>query len=107
MQLRHRLLALGVGGTVVTALVLFGVGTLQSGRFGDEASTSVSGLSRDNLDHVAQGVTRLAAAIAADIHGVNGSVATAQRAVETSRATASRLNDNATALTALVSRFRL
>jgi methyl-accepting chemotaxis protein len=76
MQLRHRLLALGVGGTVVTALVLFGVGTVESGKFGDDARRSVAGLSRADLDHVAQGVTRLAAAVG---DGAQASVDRAQQ----------------------------
>nr|BFE56965.1 hypothetical protein GCM10020063_014910 [Dactylosporangium thailandense] len=77
MQPRHRLLALGIGGTVVTALVLFGVGAVESGRFGDDARTSVSALSRDDLDHVSEGVTRLATAVG---DGVQDSVDRAQQA---------------------------
>ncbi|WP_433075923.1 methyl-accepting chemotaxis protein [Dactylosporangium sp. CA-052675] len=77
MQLRHRLLALGVGGTVVTALVLFGVGAVESSRFGDDARTSVSALSRNDLDHVSEGVTRLATAVG---DGVQDSVDRAQQA---------------------------
>ncbi|MFI5910276.1 methyl-accepting chemotaxis protein [Dactylosporangium sp. NPDC051541] len=77
MQLRHRLLALGVGGTVVTALVLFGVGAVSSGRFGAGAREDVSTLSRGDLDHVSEGVTRLATAVG---EGVQASVDRAQTA---------------------------
>ena len=76
MQLRHRLLALGVGGTVVTALVLVVVGGLESGRFSDHARTSVRQLSAEDLDHVAEGVTRLAGAVGS---GVQDSVNRAQQ----------------------------
>ncbi|WP_433204061.1 methyl-accepting chemotaxis protein [Dactylosporangium sp. CS-047395] len=77
MQLRHRLLALGVGGTAVTALVLFGVGAVESGRFGADARDSVSALTRTDLDHVSEGVTRLASAVG---EGVQDSVDHAQQA---------------------------
>ncbi len=76
MQLRHRLVALGVGGTVVTALVLFVVGAVESSRFSDHARTSVQQLSAEDLDHVAQGVTRLATAVG---DAVQGSVNRAQQ----------------------------
>jgi methyl-accepting chemotaxis protein len=59
MQLRHRLLALGVGGTVVTALVLVGVGSVESDRFSDGAARNLESVTAANLDRVADGVTRL------------------------------------------------
>ncbi|GAA1546553.1 hypothetical protein GCM10009827_078380 [Dactylosporangium maewongense] len=76
MHLRHRLVALGVGGTLVTAVVLFAVGALESRRFSDQARSSVQQLSAGDLDHVAQGVTRLATAVG---DGVQASVNRAQQ----------------------------
>ncbi|GIJ46610.1 methyl-accepting chemotaxis protein [Virgisporangium aliadipatigenens] len=63
MQLRHRLLALGVGGTIVTALVLVGVGAVESDRFSDGAAKDMERVIDANLGRVAEDVTRLATAV--------------------------------------------
>ncbi|WP_218617368.1 methyl-accepting chemotaxis protein [Cryptosporangium aurantiacum] len=57
--MKHRLLALGVGGVVSTAIVLVIVGAWQTNQFSDDARANVSTLSTADLDHVAQGVDRL------------------------------------------------
>ncbi|MFG1920830.1 methyl-accepting chemotaxis protein [Cryptosporangium sp. NPDC048952] len=59
LQMKHRLLALGVGGVVATAIVLVIVGAWQTNAFSAHARDNVSALSTADLDHVAQGVDRL------------------------------------------------
>src|SRR5262245_46362989 len=54
---------LGVGGIVITAAVLVGVGAVASDRFGRQAEQSVDELTQTDLGHVTEGVTRLATAV--------------------------------------------
>jgi methyl-accepting chemotaxis protein len=67
MQLRHRLLMLSLGGIVLTAAVLVGVGAVEGQRFGAQAEKSVTELAREDQDHVAEGVTRLVSAVGAEV----------------------------------------
>jgi len=59
LQMKHRLLALGVGGVVSTAIVLVIVGAWQTNSFSEHARENVTALSKADLNHVAQGVDRL------------------------------------------------
>ena len=63
LQLRHRLLILGVGGVLATSSVLVAVGAWQSTRFSHQAETSAAELSAADLDHVVSGVSRLVTAV--------------------------------------------
>ena len=61
MQLRHRLLALGAGGAVMTAMILFAVGAVETAQFSSDARSQVRKVSEADRGHVAEGVSRLAA----------------------------------------------
>ena len=62
-RLRHRLVALGAGGVVLTATVLVGVGAWQTTRFSSDANASVDELTRSDLAHVTAGVDQLVTAV--------------------------------------------
>jgi methyl-accepting chemotaxis protein len=76
MQLRHRLLALGAGGAVMTAVILFAVGAVETAQFSSDARSEVGELSEADRSHVSEGVTRLAAGVG---DGVQASVNRAQQ----------------------------
>jgi methyl-accepting chemotaxis protein len=59
----HRLLALVLGGVVLTAGALVGVGAWQSSRFSAQAAASVADLTRQDVDHVTTGVSQLVAGL--------------------------------------------
>jgi methyl-accepting chemotaxis protein len=63
LKMGHRLLALGVGGVVLTATGLVGVGAWATSNFANEAGASVAKTARADVDNVAGGVTRLTATV--------------------------------------------
>jgi hypothetical protein len=112
MQLRHRLVALGVGGAQQVAITELNqrgglrlapqTVTWQATNQLTQAVTSVN-LPRVTVGGVWLGQNR---EVGVPTRGNDESVASAQRAVESSRHAADRLNSNATTLTGLVGRFR-
>jgi methyl-accepting chemotaxis protein len=59
----HRLLALGVGGVVLTATVLVGVGAWQTSTFASAASDSVAAIGRADAANIGTGAARLTASV--------------------------------------------
>ncbi|MDR7278408.1 methyl-accepting chemotaxis protein [Catenuloplanes atrovinosus] len=77
-QLRHKLLMLGVGGVVVTASILVGVGAYESNSFQETTEESVNTLTQDDLNHVSAGITRLVKASGDTVQNqVNANMTTA------------------------------
>src|SRR5512139_3161872 len=78
LQLRHRLLILGVGGVVATSAVLVGVGAWQSAKYCAKANENVATLTGLDLEHVTDGMSRLATAVGDSVQeSVNASVGVA------------------------------
>ena len=65
----HRLLALGVGGVVITATVLVGVGAWQTSTFASGASDSVAAMGRADAANIGTGVTRLTSTVGDAVQG--------------------------------------
>jgi methyl-accepting chemotaxis protein len=65
----HRLLALGVGGVVLTATVLVGVGAWQTSTFAGAASKGVREMSHSDAANVSTGVTRLTSTVGDSVQG--------------------------------------
>jgi methyl-accepting chemotaxis protein len=77
-QLRHKLLMLGVGGVVVTATILVGVGAYESASFQETTEESVNTLTQEDLSHVSDGITHLVTASGDQVQNqVNRDMATA------------------------------
>ncbi|GAB7038097.1 MULTISPECIES: methyl-accepting chemotaxis protein [Catenuloplanes] len=77
-QLRHKLLLLGVGGVVVTASILVGVGAYESASFQETTEESVNTLTDENLTAVSAGITQLVKASGDTVQNqVNRDMATA------------------------------
>jgi methyl-accepting chemotaxis protein len=77
-QLRHKLLMLGVGGVVVTASILVGVGAYESGSFQETTEESVDTLTQEGLAAVSAGITQLVKASGDTVQNqVNRDMATA------------------------------
>ncbi|WP_033342271.1 methyl-accepting chemotaxis protein [Catenuloplanes japonicus] len=90
-QLSHKLLMLGVGGVVVTATILVGVGTYESSSFQDTTEESVNRLTSEDLNHVSTGITQLVKASGDTVQSqVNRDMASASTAL--SNAGGMRLN---------------
>ena len=66
-QIRHKLLALGLGGVLGTAGVLLGVGAWQSGSFADDAEANVTQLTSEDLTRTAEDEARLVATVGDEI----------------------------------------
>ncbi|WP_229715759.1 methyl-accepting chemotaxis protein [Mangrovihabitans endophyticus] len=68
----HKLLALGLGGVLGTAAVLFTVGAWQSGAFADRTAVEVSHLTEEALDDASRDITSLVSTVGGEIQdGVN------------------------------------
>jgi methyl-accepting chemotaxis protein len=81
--MRHKLLALGLGGVLLTAAALVGVGAWESGRFASHTADEIAKLNRNDLQHVTEGMTRLVTAIGGDVQAAvdqNMTVANAELA---------------------------
>ncbi|HEV7896907.1 MAG TPA: methyl-accepting chemotaxis protein [Planosporangium sp.] len=81
--IRHKLLALGLGGVLLTAAALVGVGTWQSGNFASRTAEGIAELDRTDLQHVSEGMGRLVTAIGGDVQAAvdqNMTVANAELA---------------------------
>ncbi|MEV1290364.1 methyl-accepting chemotaxis protein [Micromonospora sp. NPDC049679] len=77
--MRHKLMALGMGGVIATAAVLVGVGAWQSDRFVTESQRSVNELIEADLDHLTTGVSQLVTAVGDGVQDrVNADMSVAQ-----------------------------
>ncbi|WP_433302257.1 methyl-accepting chemotaxis protein [Actinoplanes sp. CA-030573] len=65
----HQLLALGLGGVLITAIVLLGVGAWESGRFAGHAGDEVAAQTRESLDRTVTDVTTLVKTVGSDVQG--------------------------------------
>jgi methyl-accepting chemotaxis protein len=63
LQIRHKILALGLGGVIATAAVLVGVGAWQCGRFADRTGAEAARQNADDLDRTVTDVGRLAKSV--------------------------------------------
>ncbi|SDY94313.1 methyl-accepting chemotaxis sensory transducer [Micromonospora pattaloongensis] len=78
LQIRHKLLALGMGGVIITAVVLVGVGAWQSDRFVAETRDSVTQLTEADLDRLTDDTARLVRAVGDGVQErVNGDMGVA------------------------------
>ncbi|GII25620.1 methyl-accepting chemotaxis protein [Planosporangium mesophilum] len=66
-QMRHKLLAFGLGGVVLTATALVAVGAWQSDRFASRTADGIAQLHHADLQHVTEGMSRLVTAIGGDV----------------------------------------
>jgi methyl-accepting chemotaxis protein len=72
MQISHKLLALGLGGVLITAGVLVGVGAWQSGSFADRTEREVLQQNTRTLDRTTANVTTLVRSVGDEVqNGVN------------------------------------
>ena len=79
-QIGHKLLALGLGGVLSTAAVLFGVGAWQSDAFADRTRAQVERLTTDDLNRTTDEVTRLVSSVGDEIQsGVNSDMTAANQ----------------------------
>ncbi|UQU63373.1 methyl-accepting chemotaxis protein [Couchioplanes caeruleus] len=79
-QIGHKLLALGLGGVLSTAAVLFGVGAWQSDAFADRTQAQVEKLTTDDLNRTTDSVTRLVGSVGDEIQsGVNSDMTAANQ----------------------------
>jgi methyl-accepting chemotaxis protein len=69
LQISHKLLALGLGGVIITAAVLFAVGAWQSARFADRTARDVAQLTSQDLDRTTAGVERLVSSVGNEVQG--------------------------------------
>jgi hypothetical protein len=70
LKMHHRLLALAVGGIVLTASLLVGVGAWQTASFGRQAAGSVDSLVDEQREQVSTDVTRLTTAVGDGVQAV-------------------------------------
>ncbi|MFI7546483.1 methyl-accepting chemotaxis protein [Actinoplanes sp. NPDC049599] len=66
-QISHKLLALGLGGVVSTAVVLVGVGAWQSDAFADRTGAAVAKLNAEDLDLTTANVGRLVSSVGDEV----------------------------------------
>jgi methyl-accepting chemotaxis protein len=67
LKISHRLLALGLGGVLSTAVVLVGVGAWQSARAADRTEAEVVRQNTENLDRATEGITTLVHSVADEV----------------------------------------
>ena len=66
-RISHKLLALGLGGVVSTAAVLFAVGAWQSDSFADNAGAQVARLNTEDLDQITRTMTSLVSSVGDEV----------------------------------------
>ena len=84
-QLRHRLIALGAGSVLVTALLFLATGTWQSARFTGRADAGVHRLTDTDLRDVTAGLDRLVAAVGSSVQAAQSANMNVARSVLTER----------------------
>jgi methyl-accepting chemotaxis protein len=82
-QISHKLLALGLGGVVSTAAVLFAVGAWQSDSFADNTQKQVAQLTADNRARTSDEVYELVSSVGNEVqNGVNLRMSAAARLLD-------------------------